>query len=280
MAAAAIHFNSDLAEKPFVTVNCSALTESLLESELFGHVKGAFTGALRDKIGRFEQANHGTIFLDEVGELSPYIQVKLLRVLQEREIERVGEARKRKLDIRVIAATNKDLTSLVTQGVFREDLYYRLKVFPIVLPPLLERKQDIPLLIDHFLAKKNKETGKEINRVSHPALQLMMDYPWPGNVRELENVIEHGFVLCDQEEMDLLDLPLEIRQTGSRVQTLENPQHTSLQPQTASRLNRETLLGVLEDSHWNKAEAGRRLGLSRTSIWKYMKKWDIPLKRG
>ena len=278
MAAAAIHFNSDLAEKPFVTVNCSALSESLLESELFGHVKGAFTGALRDKVGRFEQADHGTIFLDEIGELSPYIQVKLLRVLQEREIERVGESRKRKLDIRILAATNKNLTSLVRQGLFREDLYYRLKVFPIHLPPLQERRQDIPLLIDHLIAKKNRETKKDIKGVSRSALQLFMEYPWPGNVRELENVIEHGFVLCNSEEINVADLPFEIRQART-ARHPETSSHSSSHLRNQEKLNRERLLHVLEESGWNKAEAGRRLGLSRTAIWKYMKKWDIPLKR-
>lgn len=279
MAAAAIHYNSDLADKPFVTVNCSALSESLLESELFGHAKGAFTGALRDKIGRFEQADHGTIFLDEIGDLSPYIQVKLLRVLQEKEIERVGESKKRRLDIRIVAATNKDLNSLVRQGHFREDLYYRLKVFPILLPLLKDRKPDIPLLIDHFLAKKNKETGKKIKRLSHSALKLVMDYSWPGNVRELENVIEHGFVLCNRETLDLPDLPLEIRQAreagaGSNTTTVSDQS-----AHTGSHINRDFLLQVLQESDWNKAEAGRRLGMSRTSIWKYMKKWDIPLQR-
>jgi len=279
MAAAAIHYNSELAENPFVAVNCSALSESLLESELFGHVKGAFTGAMRDKIGRFEQANHGTIFLDEVGELSPYIQVKLLRVLQEREIERVGESRKRKLDIRIIAATNKDLTALVKQGLFREDLYYRMKVFPIVLPLLKDRKQDIPLLIDHFIAKKNKETGKSIKRVSHAALQLFMDYAWPGNIRELENVIEHGFVLCNREEMDVSDLPIEIRHSRELAPELDAHAALPSRPPAKKPLSREALLQILEDSGWNKAEVGRRLGLSRTSVWKYMKKWGIPLKR-
>ena len=278
MAAAAIHYNSDLTANPFVTVNCSALSESLLESELFGHVKGAFTGAMRDKIGRFEQADHGTVFLDEIGELSPYIQVKLLRVLQEREIERVGDSRKRKLDIRIIAATNKNLTTLVGQGLFREDLYYRLKVFPIVLPRLKERKQDIPLLIDHFIAKKNKETGKNIQRVSRSALQLFMDYDWPGNIRELENVIEHGFVLCNRDEMDIPDLPLELRQPGTAHPESPGAGPDAIRTQDTP-LDREKLLQVLNDSAWNKAEAGRRLGLSRTSVWKYMKKWGIPLQR-
>ena len=275
----ALHYTGIRSSGPLCKVNCSALSEDLLDSELFGHVKGAFTGAMRDKIGRFEQANHGTIFLDEVGELSPYIQVKLLRVLQEREIERVGESRKRKLDIRIIAATNKDLTALVKQGLFREDLYYRMKVFPIVLPLLKDRKQDIPLLIDHFIAKKNKETGKSIKRVSHAALQLFMDYAWPGNIRELENVIEHGFVLCNREEMDVSDLPIEIRHSRELAPELDAHAALPSRPPAKKPLSREALLQILEDSGWNKAEVGRRLGLSRTSVWKYMKKWGIPLKR-
>ena len=185
LVAGAIHYNSDRAGKPLVTVNCSALTESLLESELFGHAKGAFTGAIRDRKGRFEEAGGGAVFLDEIGEVSPYIQVKLLRVLQEREIERVGESRRRKIDLRVMAATNRDLYQLVRTGEFRQDLYYRLKVFPIDVPPLRHRKEDIPLLASHFIAQQNKKTDKQIQGLSQTALRLFMDHAWPGNVREL-----------------------------------------------------------------------------------------------
>ena len=215
LVAGAIHFNSERKKAPLVTVNCSALSETLLESELFGHVRGAYTGAVHDRMGRFEEAEGGTVLLDEIGELSPFIQVKLLRVLQEREIERVGESRKRKIDIRIITATHRDLYTQVQKGNFREDLYYRLKVFPIRLPPLRERREDIPLLVDHFTRRMNQRTGKRVQRLSRQALQALMDYRWPGNVRELENAIEHAFVLCQSRQIDFKDLPIEIRQFHS-----------------------------------------------------------------
>ncbi|MGD9384863.1 MAG: sigma 54-interacting transcriptional regulator [Desulfobacterales bacterium] len=278
LVAGAIHYNSDRYKMPFVTVSCSALSESLLESELFGHVKGAFTGAVRDRVGRFEEADGGTIFLDEIGEISPFIQVKLLRVLQEREIERVGDSKKCKIDIRIIAATNKDLYDLVKRGHFREDLYYRLKVFPIYIPPLRKRKEDIPLLTSHFITDQNKKTGKKINGVSQSAMRILMDYTWPGNVRELENAIEHAFVLCNDEHIDIFDLPVEIRQIEyhpPEPSPVDRPS-PSLSPR--KKLSREKLLELLNECDWNKAEVARRVGLSRTAIWKYMKKWDIPLQ--
>jgi two-component system response regulator HydG len=279
LVAGAIHFNSDRNDNPFVTVNCSALTESLLESELFGHVRGAFTGAIRDRVGRFEEGDGGTVFLDEIGEISPFIQVKLLRVLQEREIERVGESKRRSIDIRIIAATNKDLIKRVKNGEFREDLYYRLKVFPIVLPLLRTRKEDIPLLISHFIDYQNQKTGKKIKGVTQSSMRILMDYTWPGNVRELENAIEHAFVLCTGEYIDVFDLPVEIRQlafrTDSRNVDHSNMVHASL----GETFSADILIELLHECHWNKAEVARRVGLSRTAIWKYMKKWDIPLKK-
>jgi two-component system response regulator HydG len=211
LVAGAIHYNGDRRDGPLVSVNCSALAETLLESELFGHVKGSFTGAARDRVGRFEEASGGTIFLDEIGELSPYIQVKLLRVLQEREIERVGESTKRKIDIRVITATHQDLYAKVREGLFREDLYYRLKVFPILLPTLRERREDIPLLANHFIDLMGQKTGKRISGLSTSALRAFMDYPWPGNVREMENAVEHAFVLCNRRRIEMDDLPIEMR---------------------------------------------------------------------
>jgi transcriptional regulator with GAF, ATPase, and Fis domain len=278
LVAGAIHYNSPQKNGPFQTINCSALPESLLESELFGHVKGAFTGAVRDRKGRFEEADGGTLFLDEIGEISPYIQVKLLRVLQEKEIERVGDSQIRKVDIRIIAATNKKLYSLVSEGHFRQDLYYRLKVFPIDLPPLRRRKEDIPLLANHFIRKQNAHTGKKIKGLDESAMRIFMDYAWPGNVRELENAIEHAFVLCRRGHIDVLDLPLEIRATKDQPFHTAEPDSAPTPRVRRPKLTREKLVDILKDCDWNKAEAGRRIGLSRTAIWKYMKKWDISLK--
>ena len=279
LVAGAIHYNSERKNKPLITVNCSALSESLLESELFGHVKGAYTGAMRDRVGRFEEAQGGTIFLDEIGELSPFIQVKLLRVLQEREIERVGESRKRKVDIRVIAATHQHLYSQVQKGYFRDDLYYRLKVFPINLPPLRERKEDLPLLVSHFIKTQNRKTGKQIQGVSQAALRILMDYHWPGNVRELENAIEHAFVLCNKDRIDPFDLPVEIRQSEYPALFSAIPETLRSNSVPRKKLSKEVLLNLLDECDWNKAEVGRKAGLSRTAIWKYMKKWEIPLKK-
>ena len=280
LVAGAIHSIGERRDKPLITINCSALSESLLESELFGHVKGAFTGAGQDRIGRFEQADGGTIFLDEIGEITPYIQVKLLRVLQQKEIERVGESRKRKIDIRIITATNKDLKSQVDSGHFREDLYYRLKVFPIYLPPLRNRKEDIPLLVNHFIKMNNKKSAVKARGIAKTALKAFMDYSWPGNIRELANAIEHAFVLCSDRQIDLDDLPVEIREPNTIFPPVEkektNPVIKNVrQPHS---LTREKLINLLGDYDWNKAEVARRVGLSRASIWKYMKKWDIPLQ--
>lgn len=281
LVARAIHYESAGGQRPLVTVNCSALSETLLESELFGHVKGAFTGAHKDRIGRFEQADTGTIFLDEIGELTPYMQVKLLRVLQEREIERVGDTRKKKIDIRIIAATHKDLNTLTREGTFREDLYYRLKVFPIRLPPLRQRLEDIPLLVRSFIEKGNKHEGMEIRNVTPDAMKALMAYPWPGNVRELENAIAHGFVLCRTREISREELPDEV---CGQDQFYAAPPGSSSFPSPLSfsptHLTRERLLLLLDACNWNKAEVARQLGKSRTLVWKYMKKWDIPLQKG
>ncbi|MEM7576071.1 MAG: sigma 54-interacting transcriptional regulator, partial [Planctomycetota bacterium] len=210
LIAKAIHYNSPRAEKPLIRVNCGALSRELLESELFGHVKGAFTGAVRDKVGRFEAADGGSIFLDEIGTLDTQLQVKLLRVLQERELERVGDHRTVKVDVRVIAATNLDLQDEVRKGNFREDLYYRLNVVTVNIPPLRNRREDVPVLIDHFLDRYNQENARHLKKLSRDTLNTLLRYPWPGNVRELENMIERAVVLSNGEDFtdDLLPLPI------------------------------------------------------------------------
>jgi transcriptional regulator with GAF, ATPase, and Fis domain len=279
LVAGAIHQEGPRADKPLVTVNCAALPESLLESELFGHVRGSFTGAARDRKGRFEEADGGTVFLDEVGELSPFIQVKLLRVLQEREIERVGESTRRHVDIRVLAATHQDLFDRVGQGLFREDLYYRLKVFPIHLPPLRERREDVPILIAHFIGRLNRRTGKAIAGLTEPAMRACLDHPWPGNVRELENAVEHGFVLCRTEQIALEHLPRELRAPAAAAPATAGAPSTASARARARALTPQALTRLLEESAWNKAEAARRLGVSRTAVWKYMRRWKIPLAR-
>ena len=219
LVASAIHYTSSRAKKPFVKVNCAALNENLLESELFGHEKGAFTGALSARTGRLEEAEGGTLFLDEIGDFSPAIQVKLLRVLQEREYERVGSNRTLKADVRVIAATNQDVEARLSEGLFRQDLYYRINVFPISLPPLRDRKDDILLLADHFVAKYAKKMGKEVRRISTPAINMMLAYHWPGNVRELENCIEYGVLLASDGTIHGHSLPatLQLPAAGESV---------------------------------------------------------------
>ena len=283
LVAKAIHYHGERRNAPLISVNCSALSESLLESELFGHVAGAFTGAIHDHIGRFECAQGGTIFLDEVGEIPARVQVKLLRVLQEREFERVGESVPRSIDVRVIAATHRDLRKHVEQGLFREDLYYRLKVFPIHLPPLRQRKEDIGLLVRRFIDRFNERTGKRIEGLDPDALRIVMDYCWPGNVRELENAIEHAFVTCPEGLVGPFDLPLEIRRVELR-QAICRPEESpptapsTPTPPSARADTREDLLALLQECRWNKAEVARRLGIARTSVWRRMKKLGIPME--
>jgi two-component system, NtrC family, response regulator HydG len=279
LAARTIHERSGRSTGPLVKVNCSALPESLLESELFGHAKGAFTGAIKDKIGRFEMADNGTLFLDEIGDVSPYIQVKLLRFLQEREFERVGESMTRKADVRIIAATNHDLRMLVKEGVFREDLFYRLKVFPLHLPPLRERKDDIGLLINHFIEKFNRQTGKSITGLNSEAALTMMDYCWPGNIRELENAIEHAFVTCKEKEIGIFDLPLEIRHVELRASTClpagGQEAKAASAPGKKLLLTKETLAAELEKHGRNRNNTATSLGIDRTTLWRHMKRWGM-----
>ncbi len=281
LVARAIHNEGVRKGKPFITVNCSALPESLLESELFGHVKGAFTGAFRDKPGRFELAEGGTLFLDEIGELSPLIQVKLLRFLQEREFERVGDTKTRKADVRIVAATHRDLRRRVNEGYFREDLFYRLKVFPLHVPPLRERKEDIGALVEHFINRFNSETGKHITGLSHDVAVTMMDYCWPGNVRELENAIEHAFVTCQEQTIDIFDLPIEIRKVElrnglcrSEGREMKMPEVNELLIQHGKTTDEE-FIRILNECNGNQTEAAKRLGVDRTTVWRRLKRLGL-----
>ena len=268
MAAKALHYGGVRANGPFVTVNCSALAESLLESELFGHVKGAFTGADRDKIGRFEAAHGGTILLDEIGDISPLIQLKLLRVLQEKEFDRVGESNPRRVDVRVLASTNRNLKEAIRKGEFREDLYYRLNVIEINLPLLRDRYEDIPLLINHFCEIFQKTYDKKITGVSGEVLQAFMNYSWPGNVRELEHAIERAFVLCRNHAIELEHIPAEIRNF--------NPVRI-VRRLAAGRQgdDPETIRSALEKTDWNISKAARLLGISRWTMYRRFEKYNI-----
>jgi two-component system response regulator HydG len=261
LIAKALHYGGVRAAKPMVTVNCSALPENLLESELFGHVRGAFTGASKDRVGRFQAAHGGTLFLDEVGDIAPNLQLKLLRVLQEKTFERVGDSTTYPVDVRVIAATNCDLKKKVGLGEFREDLYYRLKVLEIAVPPLRERREDIPLLINHFLTLFNKTFNKNIEGMSEDALRIFMIYPWPGNVRELQHAIEHAFVLCNNLTITLEHLPVEIKEYSFQEAPApaERPKISDLQP--------PDILQALDRAGWNKAKAARLLGISRPTLY-------------
>ncbi len=271
LVARAIHYLGTRSEGPFVAVNCSALAEGVLESELFGHVEGAFTGATRDKRGRFEAAGGGTIFLDEIGDVSPGIQVKLLRVLQERTIERVGSEVPSPVDIRVIAATNRPLASLVAQGVFRQDLYYRLRVVPIELPPLRARRADLPLLARHFVDRFREETGRSITGLSQAALTMLIDYLWPGNVRELENAIEYAFVKCRSGEIEPGHLPPEIR---AALPILSGEPGPPQEPRPADG-ELQRLRRTLAETDWNIAKAARRLGVSRTTLYQRITRFKL-----
>jgi len=267
--AKAIHNLSRRKTKPFVKVNCGALPDTLLESELFGYVKGAFTDAKKDKPGRFALANEGTIFLDEVGDMSPSLQVKLLRVLQEKEFEPLGSTSSRKTDVRIIAATNKDLSILVNEGKFRDDLFYRLNVVKIELPLLRERREDIPLLIDAFVQKFNAKMGKQVGGVSDQVLRLLLRYDYPGNVRELENIIEHAFVLCKGERIDLDCLPKEITVDQEKISspTMPLPGETPI-----DRAEAEVIERTLKTYHGNRIKTAKELGLDRTTLWRKIKK--------
>jgi Nif-specific regulatory protein len=274
LVAHAIHYNSPRASRPFIKVNCAALPETVVESELFGHEKGAFTGAISRRKGRFELAKGGTIFLDEVGDFSPATQVKMLRVLQEREFERVGGTETIKCDVRIIAATNRDLEELVAQNEFRQDLYYRLNVFPIRIPPLRERKTDIPLLVDFFVERYSTANNKTVTRVSTPAIDMLMSYHWPGNVRELENCIERAVLLSDDNVIHGHHLPPTL-QTAEASGTV--PAGTL--DEALSNLEREMILDALKSSRGNMAKAARQLDITERVMGLRVKKYDIDAAR-
>ncbi len=274
LVAHAIHYNSGRSEYPFVKVNCAALPETVIESELFGHEKGAFTSAISARQGRFELANNGTIFLDEIGDLSPTIQVKLLRVLQEREFERVGGNKTLHSNVRIIAATNRDLERLMDNGSFREDLYYRLNVFPVHIPLLRDRKSDIILLADYFVEKYSRKNSKNIKRISTPAINLLMSYHWPGNVRELENCIERAVLLSSDEVIHGHHLPPSLQSAESTGTGL----HSTLQ-EALDNLEREILLDALKSNKGNMAKTAAYLGISERIMGLRVKKYTIDPKQ-
>jgi PAS domain S-box-containing protein len=275
LVAHSIHYHSHRADGPFIKVNCSALAETLLESELFGHAKGSFTGAIYDKVGRFEAANGGTIFLDEVGDFSPFIQLRLLRVLQEKEFERVGDTVSRKTDVRIIAATNRNLKDLVQSGYFRPDLYYRLRVIPIYLPRLRERKDDLSLLIGHFMERFNTKMGKRIRGVREEAMSVLLNYEWPGNIRELEHAIEHAMVLSQGQMIELQELPVEIRRGDEFEAAPLVKSHFRRGSSSDRKIERSMIEQALSDVSGNRTHAAKKLGMSRTTLWRKMKAYAI-----
>jgi len=273
LVAEAIHKTGARRKKPFVKVNCAALNEYLLESELFGHVKGAFTGAYRTREGRFEAAQGGDIFLDEIGDLPLSTQVKLLRVLEENVIERVGENKPIQVDVRIVTATNKDLERLVKKGLFREDLFYRINVIPIAVPPLRERVEDIPLLAETFFRRVRMKSGKDIQGISEEAMNKLVDYHWPGNVRELKSAFEYAFVSCQDSIIQPHHLPPKIL-WGQKAQ-----EGTTPIPVNRDEVKKRQLLDALEKAGGNQSEAARLLGVSRVTVWNRMKKFKINLRR-
>ncbi len=262
----ALHSQGERRHGPLIKVNCAGLSENLLESELFGHVRGAFTGAIKDKAGRFLMASGGTIFLDEIGDISPKMQTRLLRVLQEKVIERVGDTRPIKVDIRVVAATNQDLVNKVKNGEFREDLFYRLKVVTVELPPLRERSPDIPLLVKHFIDRFNRRLNRQISGISEEVRSFFMIYHWPGNVRELEHILEHAFILCPHTVIAMEHLPPDLRRN---VIAEVSP------PSFATDNDVQAIRQALETTDWNKAKAARLLGMSRRTIYRKINEYQI-----
>jgi DNA-binding NtrC family response regulator len=280
LIAHAIHYQGDRRDKPFIPVNCGAIPEELLESELFGHEKGAFTHAIRTRIGRFELAHGGTIFLDEIGDMSPNLQVKILRVLQDHQFERIGGTKTIKTDIRVIAASNKNLEEAVKAGRFREDLYYRLNVIPIHVPPLRERAGDIPLLAHHFLEKFNKSKKKNIKSISKEVMQCFVSYDWPGNIRELENMIERLIILTNDDKLTIRDLPERLL-AHRKKDTAQPQQHNALPEEglylhaAVNEFEKNLILQALDRAGWVKNKAAQLLNLNRTTLIEKMKKQKL-----
>jgi transcriptional regulator with PAS, ATPase and Fis domain len=268
LLARAIHSESARSNKPFVKVNCGALPDTLLETELFGHVAGAFTDAKTARKGRFELANKGTIFMDEVGDLSPAMQVKLLRVLQEGKFERVGSSEVVTTDVRVISATNRDLKDLVAKGRFRQDLLYRINTVIIELPPLVKRLEDLPLLVESFIRKFNNLTGKVVKGVSPAALDVFMRHRWPGNIRELEHAIEHAFVIVKGDVIRPEHLPLDL-------QAADTPGNYAERITPIEQSERDVIIKSLEENHFDREKTARHLGISRTTLWRRMKRFNI-----
>jgi transcriptional regulator with PAS, ATPase and Fis domain len=279
LIARAIHTNGPRRDKPFIPVNCGALPDTLLESEMFGYEKGAFTGAVGTKMGLFESANEGTLFLDEIGELGQALQVKLLRVMQDQEVRRVGSTTSTRVDVRIIAATNRDLEQLVTEGKFRHDLFYRLKVVPITLPSLTERREDIPMLVHHFLQKCAASTEHAVRGVLPETMALLTDYRWPGNVRELENAIERAVSLSHGPLLMPEDLP-EVVRRGASTETevrhpLPNPHdEASL---TLEEVEKRHLIRVLKETSGNKVRAAKILGIDRRTLYRMAERFGLDL---
>ena len=274
LIANAIHYASPRSGKPYVKVSCAAIPETLLESELFGHEKGAFTGATQKRIGRFEEANGGSIFLDEIGDLSAGTQVKLLRILQDKEFQRLGSNLSLKTDVRVIAATHRNLEEAIQKGLFREDLYYRLNVISITLPPLRERREDIPLLIDHFLKKYSQKNQKSISDISKEARTLLLRYLYPGNVRELENLVERAVVLCRGEMITTQDLPFHIKE-GTSEKLWESSKKTKSLPESLEEIERDSIIKALHQHNGVQTKAAESLGISERVLRYKIKKYGI-----
>jgi transcriptional regulator with PAS, ATPase and Fis domain len=274
--ARAIHSISHRKKGPIITVNCGALPDTLLESELFGYKAGAFTDAKRDKPGRFAQAENGTLFLDEIGDISPMLQMRLLRVLQEKVYEPLGSTKSEKADVRIVAATNKNLEELVQQGLFREDLFYRINIVTLFLPPLRERKEDIPLLLEHFLRRLNSMRGKEIQGISPKAMNILMSYDFPGNIRELENIIEYATVVCKNRLIRRVHLPETLQQKIGLRKILASEKITESEP-SLEAVEKDIIYRTLRKNNWSRKLTAAQMGIHPTTLWRKMKRLNLEI---